>query len=61
MLNRKAVRKYILDKLETTRPYLNIKRVSDKKGLDVLEAKFRAMVDREIAALPSVGKTFMIE
>ena len=57
LLNRKAAKKFILDKAADIRIGWPCSRVS-KEGLDVIEAKLRMMIISMVEGHPSVGKTF---
>ena len=60
LLNRSAVKQFILAKLETLRPGLGLTRVS-AEAIDKLDAKLRVLIIGEINRHPTVGKTFKIE
>lgn len=57
LINRKAVKSFILGKLDAMRPFLKISRVS-KCALDDYEAKLMAMIIKDIQCHPTMGKTF---
>ena len=57
VINRSALKKFILKQLNSKRPHLNITRVSSN-ALDSYEIRLKAMVIDDIATHPSVGKTF---
>lgn len=57
LINRSAVKKYILKELAEKRPYLNFTRVSES-ALFLLEAKIQDMLDRAVWQHRSNGKTF---
>tara|TARA_Y100000310_G_C20337366_1_gene648145 strand:- start:470 stop:658 length:189 start_codon:yes stop_codon:yes gene_type:complete len=57
LINRTVARRYILDKIEATRPHLGITRVS-ADALDRLEFELRERIIRQIHSHPSVGKTY---
>ena len=57
LLNRAAVRRFILDAIERDRPYLRITRVS-RKAVDALEGYLREKIRRQVQGHPSIGKTF---
>ncbi len=58
LLNKKAVRGYILGRIEKTRPHLKFNRVSGQAIEDV-EAKLKLMINRAVHSHPSTGKTFL--
>jgi len=58
VINRAAVKKYILATAAKTRPGWDCKRVS-AKALDEIESFLRAKVQESVHRQPSVGKTFM--
>ena len=60
MLNRAHTRAFILNKWKRLRPGHEINRVSEAKALDVLEARFRDQIVREIRRHPSKGRTFQL-
>jgi hypothetical protein len=60
LLNKKAVRQFILDKISERRPHLKIDRVY-KDVYNNLDAKIRRIILAEIDRHPTVGKTFRIE
>jgi len=57
LINRSAVKKYILNKFAEDRPHLNFTRVSEA-ALLLLEAKIQNMLDRAVHTHSSSGKTF---
>ena len=57
LINRKEVRKRILERAKDTRKGWECKQVS-KSALDTIEAKLSNMIDRAIYSHPSIGKTF---
>jgi len=61
LINRSATKKFILAKIEALRPGMEerITRVSTK-ALDRYEARIRAMIESDIMAHPSLGKTFLV-
>ena len=59
LLNRAAVRRFILDTVSGTRPYLRITRVS-QEALDQIEAWLREKIRGEVARHPSKGRTFKL-
>ena len=59
LLNRSEVRKFILDVILRTRPYLRIRRVS-REALQTLEAWLKEKIRGEVHGHPSVGKTFKL-
>lgn len=60
LLNKSAVRAFILAKLERLRPHLGIQRVS-AAALEQLEARLRAQIIRAIEQHPTMGKTFRLD
>lgn len=60
LLNRKAVKHFILEKIPALRPGLPLTRVS-AEALEKLDARLRAIIISEINRHPTVGKTFKIE
>ncbi len=59
-INKIATKKYILERFATKRPHLGITRVS-AHTFEILDAKFRNMIDAEIDRCPSTGqKTFSL-
>ena len=59
MLNRKATKKFILERWKKLRPGWTIDRVS-KESLDILEARLHNIIIEEIKRHPSMGKTFRL-
>lgn len=59
LINISATKRFILAKFESLRPGMPIKRVS-AESLDILEARFRAMIIEEVKAHPSIGRTFKL-
>jgi hypothetical protein len=59
LLNKKAVKHFILAKLESKRPHLGITRVGGDV-YDQLDARLRAIIIGEIERHPSIGKTFKL-
>jgi len=57
LINKSAVKKYVLSKIAEDRPHLGFTRVSESVLL-LLEAKIQAMLDRAIHCHRSTGKTF---
>ena len=57
LINRAAVKRFILKKMEAMRPHMGITRVSGE-ALDQYEAQLRAKIISEIQSHPSIGKTF---
>jgi hypothetical protein len=57
LLNQAQVRRFILDTIHRTRPYLRIHRVS-QEAMDRIEGWLREKIRSEVASHPSVGKTF---
>ena len=57
LINKTAVKKYILDKLTEDRPHLGFTRVSES-ALLLLEAKVQNMLDRAVHTHRSSGRTF---
>jgi len=57
LINRSAVKKYILNKFAEDRPHLGFTRVSEA-ALLLLEAKIQNMLDRAVHTHSSSGKTF---
>ncbi|MCK4626035.1 MAG: hypothetical protein KAV00_12035 [Phycisphaerae bacterium] len=57
LINRAAVKKYVLEQAAARRPYLGLTRVSGK-ALDDIEAGLRAKIISLIEGHPSLGKTF---
>jgi len=60
LINRSAVKNFILKKLEDMRPWLRFNRVS-KSALEVYEGRLRAMIIKDIKEHPSRGKTFKLD
>ena len=58
LINRKAVRVFILDHADRTRPEVGMTRVS-AKALDDIERKFMTSLRGYVQSHPSGGKTFM--
>jgi len=58
LLNRKATKKYILEKCITKRPGWECGRVS-KQALDEIEFFVMSKIDESIRRHPTLGKTFM--
>jgi len=56
MLNRKAVRSFILELCETTRPSCGFTRVSEET-YDYLERRVRMSIRDAMHSHPSIGKT----
>jgi len=61
LLNRAAMKKFILTRLASLRPGMEEKltRVS-KRTLDHYEAKLRVMIEDDIMTHPTIGKTFRV-
>ena len=57
LLNKAALKKFILAKLEANRPELGLTRVS-KEALDTIEARLKNMIENDISTHPSIGKTY---
>lgn len=57
LLNKAALKKFILAKIEAMRPGLGLTRVS-KEALEALEARLKNMIENDISTHPSVGKTY---
>jgi len=57
LINKSAVKKYILNKLAEDRPHLDFTRVSES-ALLLLEAKLQDMLDRAVHTHSSSGRTF---
>jgi len=57
LINRKAVRVFLLDHADRTRPEVGMTRVS-AKALDDIERKVAAMLRGLVQSHPSRGKTF---
>lgn len=57
LLNRAAIKKYILDKANNMRPTWGCTRVS-KEAVEAIESKLRALIVAQVQAHPSIGKTF---
>jgi hypothetical protein len=60
LLNKSAVRKYILDEVAAKRGHLKLTRVSSE-ALQRYENMLRLAIERDILTHPSVGKTFKPE
>lgn len=60
LLNKKAVKTMILNKLEQLRPQLGFNRVSGD-AYTHYDAKLQLMIEEDIKKHPSVGKTFKPE
>ena len=58
LLNRKAIRKYILARCETHRPGWECERIS-KQALDEMEGFLKTRIQESIHRHPTKGKTFM--
>lgn len=56
LLNRRALKRYLLEQAAVLRPALRMKRVSNQ-ALAVLEARLRHMADEMIHRHPCMGKT----
>ena len=59
LLNKKAVKHFILAKLQAKRPHLGLTRVSGDV-YDQLDAKLKVIIIGEIERHPSIGKTFKL-
>ena len=59
LLNRAATRRFVLDTVSGTRPYLRITRVSGE-ALDQIEGWLREKIRSEVARHPSKGRTFKL-
>lgn len=59
LLNRSAVKKFILAKIKSMRPGMEkqITRVS-QEALDNYEARLKAVIESDIMILPTLGKTY---
>lgn len=57
LINRKAVRVFLLDHADRTRPEVGMTRVS-AKALDDIDRKFQTMLRGLVQSHPSRGKTF---
>jgi len=57
LINRSAVKKYILSELAEKRPHLEFTRVSESMLL-LLEAKVQSMLDNAVHSHRSSGRTF---
>jgi len=57
LLNRAAVRRYILDNAQRTRPGWKCTRVS-AEGMELIEARLRKTIRQLIHGHPTVGQTF---
>jgi len=57
LLNRSAVRKYVLDRAKQTRPQWGPSRVATQ-AYEQVEARLRVILDRMIETHPTKGKTF---
>jgi hypothetical protein len=56
LLNRRALKRYLLDQAQMMRPALGMKRVSDE-AVQSLESRLRNMADDMIRRLPCMGRT----
>jgi hypothetical protein len=56
LVNRAALKRYLLEQAQVLRPALRMKRVSDEAVLS-LEARLRHMADELIRRHPCMGKT----
>jgi len=61
LINRSAVKKYILAKIKSERPGMEkkITRVS-QSAIDEYEARLKNWIESDIMSLPSIGKTFKL-
>lgn len=57
LINKSAVREYLLDRCHTTRLGWDCRQVSSK-AIDELEGIFRHMLNKAVHAHPTIGKTF---
>jgi hypothetical protein len=57
LINRQAVRRYILDTWKRKRPHRDLSQVSSEAYEDI-EAALRSKINQMIDRHPSVGKTF---
>jgi len=57
LINKSCVKKYILGKLKSMRPFLGITRVS-QDAMIRYESRLQNMIIEDIKAHPAVGKTF---
>ena len=57
LINRKAVKQFVLDAAKANRPYWDCKRVS-AEYLDSVEARFRLLIEKDVHQHPTLGKTF---
>jgi len=57
LVNKAAIRRFILKKFEAMRPHLGISRVS-QDAIDQYEFELRAKIMEDIKSHPSMGKTF---
>ena len=60
LINRSAVRAAILNLVREYRPGWNCRKVSERKTLDVLEARLMAMLVQEVKTHPTLGRTFIL-
>jgi hypothetical protein len=58
LLNRKAVRSFILGQVRALRPGMEMDRVS-KGVIDFYETRLRTWIEDDVRRHPSKGKTFM--
>jgi len=57
LINKSAMKKFIIEKFKRLRPGMPITRVSSE-ALDKIEANLRASVIEDVKRHPSIGKTF---
>lgn len=57
LINKKAVKSYILAKNEQLRPGWKYTRIS-QEALEEINAKLKTIINRAIESHPSIGKTF---
>ena len=57
LINRSAVKKFVLEHAKITRSGWECKRVS-KEYLDNLEARVRLLIEKDVHQHPTLGKTF---
>lgn len=58
IVNRAALKRFIIDQIKANRPGWNCERVS-ARALDQIEAFLRSKIKDSIHSQPSIGKTYM--
>lgn len=57
LVNRAAIKRFILKKMQALRPHMKISRVS-QEAIDRYEFELRAKIINDIQSHPTIGKTF---